>query len=533
MIIKERLLVLFLPFMLLCSTMFVLSVLAENDPLTECKCANEPTVCSQYSTDNTCVDRLPNLASPLDEAPDIIAKKYDYYNFGSEWTATYCGGKSKRHVGVDLGVEFEEGKKIPVYAVASGQVKADYRCSSSYDWAKGIVIDHDGAFTTVYEHISPLVSVGQHVDKGQQIATVAKIEGYQHLHFGIKCGGYEAISTRGALPVEHGPCDKKTDCSTSGCRCDPLFPGPFIDPLDARIVYEKHNSPQDIIQSQSPTVQAFQVTPQSLTTGESFTIEYTVSDIEGSGLNRVELWRKDEQSDWQEIKRDALSGGDGPISGSFSDAPSDSSKYWYGIHVADNAGNWNDEKNSNTDNQPGSYGPIEVEVIKVVVQGEESQQESAQEGSTSSSEWQYTGVVDAVQGNYDIAILCFDKAFELDPSFTLALYDKAVILNLQDKYDEAIYVCDKIIELDSRYGRAWNCKGYALLQQGRYDESIQALDKAIEIYPKYADAWHNKGEALQGLNRDTEASDAFAKADDLGYDGPTPIDFGRYWSSVN
>jgi len=214
--------------------MSVLSVLAENDPLTECKCKNEPTVCNQYSTDNTCVDNLPNLASPLDEAPDIIAKRYDYYNFGSEWTATDCGGKPKRHVGVDLGVKFEEGKKIPVYAVASGQVKADYLCSSSYDWARGIVIDHDGAFTTVYEHISPLVSVGQHVDKGQQIATVAKIEGYQHLHFGIKCGGYEAISTRGALPVEHGPCDKKTDCSTSGCRCDPLFPGPFIDPLDAR-----------------------------------------------------------------------------------------------------------------------------------------------------------------------------------------------------------------------------------------------------------------------------------------------------------
>jgi len=282
-----------------------------------------------------------------------------------------------------------------------------------------------------------------------------------------------------------------------------------------------------------PTVQAFQVTPQGLTVGESFAIDYTVSDNGISGLKQVELWRKDEQSDWQEIKRDALSGGDGPASGSFTDAPSNAGKYWYGVHVADNAGNWNDEKNSNTDNQPGSYGPIEVEVIKVVSQGEESQQESVQEGSTSSSEWQYTGVVDAVQGNYDIAILCFDKAFELDPSFTLALYDKAVILNLQDKYDEAIYVCDKIIELDSGYGKAWNCKGYALLQQRRYDESIQALDKAIEIYPKYADAWHNKGEALQGLNRDTEASDAFAKADDLGYDGPTPIDFGRYWSSVN
>jgi len=368
--------------------MSVVSTLAEINPPSECQCANEPTVCNQYSTDNTCIDRLPNLASPLDEMPDIIAKKYDYYSFGSEWTATYCGGKPKRHVGVDLGVEFVEGKDIPVYAAASGQVKAAYPCSSSYNWAKGIVIDHDGAFTTVYEHINPLVSVGQHVDKGQQIATVAEIEGYQHLHFGIKCGGYEAISTRGALPVEHGPCDKKTDCSTSGCRCDPLFPGPFIDPLDERIVYEQHIPPQETIQSQSPpsslnldrpttpiesalsttpmsdgthpVVQAFQVTLQGLTKGESFTVDYTVSDTGGSGLNRVELWRKDGQSDWQEIKRDALSGGDGPISGSFLDVPSNSGKYWYGIHVADNAGNWNDEKNSNSDSPSVSYEPVEV-----------------------------------------------------------------------------------------------------------------------------------------------------------------------------
>jgi murein DD-endopeptidase MepM/ murein hydrolase activator NlpD len=369
------------------------------------------------------------LASPLDETPDIIAKKYDYYNFGSEWTATYCGGKPKRHVGVDLGVKFEEGKKIPVYAVASGQVKADYLCSTSYDWARGIVIDHDGAFTTVYEHINPLVSVGQHVNKGQQIATVAKIEGnYQHLHFGIKCGGYEAISTRGALPVEHGPCDKKIDCSTSGCRCDPLFPGPFIDPLDARIVYEKHNSLQETIQSQSPTVQAFQVTPQSLTSGESFTIEYTVSDTRGSGLNRVELWRKDEQSDWQEIKRDALSGGDGPISGSFSDAPSDSGKYWYGIHVVDNAGNWNDEKNSNSNYQPTSYSPVEVEVRS-------TQPAETQENSDAIA-LNDNGVALYNQGKYEEALECFNEATRIDPKYAKAWDNKATVLLALNRCDE-------------------------------------------------------------------------------------------------
>ena len=110
-----------------------------------------------------------------------------------------------------------------------------------------------------------------------------------------------------------------------------------------------------------PTIQSFQVTPQSLILGESFTIDYNLSDTGGSGLKQVELWRKGESSDWQQIKPpNSLAGGTGPISGSFKDSPSALGKYWYGVHVVDNAGNWNDERNSNTKNLPGTYGPIEV-----------------------------------------------------------------------------------------------------------------------------------------------------------------------------
>jgi WD40 repeat protein len=115
-------------------------------------------------------------------------------------------------------------------------------------------------------------------------------------------------------------------------------------------------------QGTAPTVQAFEVTPLDLNVGGSFEIDYTVSDSSGSGLKQVELWRKDEQSDWQEIKRDEISGDDGPISGSFTDSPSAPGKYWYGVHVVDNAGNSNDERNINTANQPGDWGPAEVEV---------------------------------------------------------------------------------------------------------------------------------------------------------------------------
>jgi Lyzozyme M1 (1,4-beta-N-acetylmuramidase) len=100
-----------------------------------------------------------------------------------------------------------------------------------------------------------------------------------------------------------------------------------------------------------PTVKAFKVTPDlhSSNSGKTFKIDFTVLDNGGSGLKQVELWRKDETSDWGEIKPpNIFSGENGPRSGSFTDSPTAPGKYWYGIHVVDNAGNWNDEKNSNT-----------------------------------------------------------------------------------------------------------------------------------------------------------------------------------------
>jgi len=105
-----------------------------------------------------------------------------------------------------------------------------------------------------------------------------------------------------------------------------------------------------------PTVDAFDVTPRSVTLGNSFTISYTVSDTGGSGLKQVELWRKS-TGDWEQIgdPTSLVGEGDGPYSGSFSDSPSSVGTYWYGIHVVDNTGNWAPEDS-----------PIEVEVTQPI-----------------------------------------------------------------------------------------------------------------------------------------------------------------------
>ena len=112
-----------------------------------------------------------------------------------------------------------------------------------------------------------------------------------------------------------------------------------------------------------PTVDAFSVTNSPVTLGNGFSISYTVTDSGGSGLNRVEYWRKYEENEWQMTSEVSLvNEGDGPYEGSYTDTPDQVGTYWYGIHVADNAGNWNDEQNSHTDGLPGDYGPVEVTV---------------------------------------------------------------------------------------------------------------------------------------------------------------------------
>jgi hypothetical protein len=123
----------------------------------------------------------------------------------------------------------------------------------------------------------------------------------------------------------------------------------------------------DLGQWSVPTVRAFMVTPLSVVVGtpvwNAFTISYTVSDTGGSGLNRVELLRAPDvggaPGTWQQVGSPTTLSGDGPVQGSFCDIPPlpVPGIWWYGIDVYDNAGNSNDEQNSETGGVPSDFGP--------------------------------------------------------------------------------------------------------------------------------------------------------------------------------
>jgi len=244
--------------------------------------------------------------------------------------------------------------------------------------------------------------------------------------------------------------------------------GVYVDPQGTSTSLEANfDSGKD---SDSPIVQAFQVTPLSLTTGESFTIDYTVSDIDGSGLKQVELWRKDEQSDWREIKRNELSGNNGPVSGSFTDSPSAPGKYWYGVHVVDNAGNWNDETNSNTNNPSVSFGPIEVEIKKA--QGS---------GSSVVGKWACQSSDECVT-NYDWSTSETDTAVSNIGNFYIDFYNDGTFIISNEENTETT------IGEWTQYGNTirFQCKPF---EEEIHDENAYGYQTIV---------WQSKGDTYEG-----------------------------------
>jgi tetratricopeptide (TPR) repeat protein len=123
------------------------------------------------------------------------------------------------------------------------------------------------------------------------------------------------------------------------------------------------------------------------------------------------------------------------------------------------------------------------------------------------------------------AILCFDKALEINPNDADALIGKGLALADQGKLEAAIEAYDKALEINPNYANALIGKGLALKAQGKLDEAIESYDKAISIIDNDSKGEKNqgtkalvycsKGKILMTLNRNEEALEFLNKAHDL------------------
>ena len=133
--------------------------------------------------------------------------------------------------------------------------------------------------------------------------------------------------------------------------------------------------------STNPTVNAFGLTPATISTGGTFTATFDVSDAGGSFLDRVELWRApyaasncngttNSGCDWGTSAVDSASAagnsnswvvnaGNSPLT----DSPPSSGQYIYGLHVYDRAGNMGTETDNGIATPVGTVSDSTAPVI--------------------------------------------------------------------------------------------------------------------------------------------------------------------------
>src|SRR4029077_13570515 len=84
-------------------------------------------------------------------------------------------------------------------------------------------------------------------------------------------------------------------------------------------------------------------------------------------------------------------------------------------------------------------------------------------------------------GQMEAALVCYQKAIQLDPSSFSAHADGAWVLMELRRFREAIAGCDAALGIDRLAPAPWTNKGFALMELGQLPECERGLQEAISV----------------------------------------------------
>ena len=94
------------------------------------------------------------------------------------------------------------------------------------------------------------------------------------------------------------------------------------------------------------------------------------------------------------------------------------------------------------------------------------------------------------KGQYDQAILEYNKALEINPRYAAAYVNRGNAYSAKGQYDQAISEFNKALEINPRYAEAYNNRGIGYEEKGQYGQAILDYNKALEINPRYANPYN-------------------------------------------
>ncbi len=148
--------------------------------------------------------------------------------------------------------------------------------------------------------------------------------------------------------------------------------------------------------------------------------------------------------------------------------------------------------------------------------------------------WCELGLAYVNAGARDEAIVCFDRALELDPKYSHGWLERGTARADAHRYADAIGDYDQAIALKPDDAEAWFNRSNAWFDTGHPDEALRDLDRAIALRPDYAEAYVNRGLIHAAARRYDEAMSDYNQAIAVNPDcAPAYVNRGLIHAAAN
>ncbi|MEP7197128.1 MAG: tetratricopeptide repeat protein [Saprospiraceae bacterium] len=128
---------------------------------------------------------------------------------------------------------------------------------------------------------------------------------------------------------------------------------------------------------------------------------------------------------------------------------------------------------------------------------------------------------------FDEMLKDFDKAIELQPTYTDAYNNRGNVYVKQEKYNEALINFNKAVELNPSDADSNNNRGTANMGMKHYADAILDFNKAIELRPEYMMAYANRGITYLNMGNKDKGCNDLQKSIQMGFE-PTKAIYNQY-----
>jgi tetratricopeptide (TPR) repeat protein len=118
----------------------------------------------------------------------------------------------------------------------------------------------------------------------------------------------------------------------------------------------------------------------------------------------------------------------------------------------------------------------------------------------------------ATAGQHDAALVAYDEALRLNPSFAPALLGRARSFGAMGRTADALEAYRRVVAADRREGAAHRAIVEILMGERRWREALEAADAFLRVRPNDAEGLELRGDILTNLGRRTEALAAYNTA---------------------